>query len=627
MVRGCIATVLLLGSIADMSGASRATLEVSAERLSFYVKQDGSTPNADLFKRVQLTNRGTGTLNWTIYPYQPWIVADRRVGSLAAGETTSVAVGADITQAQAGPQTGTLSIWDADAIELIGTITVFLRVCAGVCVSADVGTLTRTIPPAMFGDQIDWVNSGNGLWDRWSTPSCADPLAVGGSVPASFMNHLPNMGLRVLRYPAGIPADFFHWSEATGHVATRTPQIIPWSSNAFAQTRACPVFGPDEFSQLAGQLGTEMLTVANAGTGTAQEAAGWLTYYKQRGITARYWEVGNEVYIPGYPIEAPVFPWHFAAAYLAPDRYASAFDQYATALRAVDPAVKIGAIANAYVSDWDEETFARIQQRADFVATHLLYPLACTTFHTPDQAYRLLLAAPTVMAHQLEQLKQVLAKVAIGANKQADIAITEHGAFFWCLDFDRNRTLASALYSALSFNLFFRDPRVVMAVHSNVAHPYFQAPLQTTLFGTALPSAYYHVFRAYAQAVGGRVTGASVLGAPTFATDGLGVFPPLSDLPVLDTVSVLAPDNQTLRVYVVNRSLSEDVTARVALDGFPGAIGSITVAVINGPNFESENSIFTPEAVSMTTRPLTAASEFEFTFPAHSLVVFGVQRQ
>ena len=614
--------------------SSPEDLVVSASRLSFYAKQDGSTPVGSLVRSFTLRNVGATTINWTIVPSDPWIVLDRRIGSVDPGATTTVSVGADITNAAAGPQSGTLTIWDADTVQALHTVAAFLRVCAGTCVSLDAGDQGRTISPLLFGSQIDWLSSGSYLWSRPVSTTCHAGLENGYVAPTT-LDRLRALGLGVLRYPGGISADFLAWNHAVGPMASRLPQIDAYKRSLLfgADIRECPVFGPDEFGFVANQLGTELLAVANVGTGTPQMAAGWAAHYQGRGVRAQYWEIGNEIYLPGTPLEDPAgTPFAFAAAYKPPDVYAAAFDEYARVLRAVDPAAKVGAVVdpdggdwnNVPGASWNELALARITERADFIATHLLFPRDCTVLLPKEFVYRNLLAAPALQAFRLERLKATLARVAGDANKNASIAVTEHGAFFWCGDFGRNRTLASALYSAMNFHLFFREPRIVLATHSNLTHPLYQAALTTSRYGAPITSAFYHVFRAYAQAAGGTVTGTSVLGAPTFSSEGLGTFPPQTDLAVLDSTAVTGPGEGTLRLYVVNRSLREAVTARVALDGLTGPIASISLATVNGFNYDSDNSAFFPNAVTTVTRALAPAAEFDFTFPAHSLSVLTI---
>jgi len=90
-------------------------------------------------------------------------------------------------------------------------------------------------------------------------------------------------------------------------------------------------------------------------------------------------------------------------------------------------------------------------------------------------------------------------------------------------------------------------------------------------------------------------------------------------------VATPGPDEGTLRLFVVNRSLQDDVVARVAFDSYVGDVGSISMAIVNGTAYTSENTLFDPNAVSTKTLPVPPAPEFDITFPAHSLIVFAVR--
>ena len=91
-------------------------------------------------------------------------------------------------------------------------------------------------------------------------------------------------GVRMVRYPGGSYADIYHWETHTapgGYVAPNTDF--------------------DTFMAGAERTGAEPMIIANYGTGTAEEAAGWVRYAnvtKDYGVT--YWTVGNENYGNGH---------------------------------------------------------------------------------------------------------------------------------------------------------------------------------------------------------------------------------------------------------------------------------------------------------------------------------------
>src|SRR5262249_61674742 len=104
-----------------------------------------------------------------------------------------------------------------------------------------------------------------------------------------------------------------------------------------------------------------------------------------------------------------------------------------------------------------------------------------------------------------------------------------------------------------------------------------------------------------------------------------GLSPPHPAVPALDTVAVTGPEPATLRLFVVNRSLHDDVVAHVAFDSLAADVDSITMAVVNGADYTSQNTIADLNAVTTATYPVPLATEFDMRFPAHSLVVFIVK--
>jgi len=57
----------------------------------------------------------------------------------------------------------------------------------------------------------------------------------------------------------------------------------------------------DSFMNTTGTVGAQALLIANYGSGTPDEAAGWVRYANlTKGYGVKYWEIGNEVYGNGY---------------------------------------------------------------------------------------------------------------------------------------------------------------------------------------------------------------------------------------------------------------------------------------------------------------------------------------
>ena len=138
---------------------------------------------------------------------------------------------------------------------------------------------------------------------------------------ANTINLLTSMGAQALRFPGGSLSDDYHW-------ATNTTDSNTWTwATSFAN-----------FAQVATTVGTQAFITVNYGSGTPAEAAAWV---KQSNVTNhygfKYWEIGNECY----------GSWETDTNTVAHDpyTYAQRFQQYYTQMKAVDPTIKIGAVA------------------------------------------------------------------------------------------------------------------------------------------------------------------------------------------------------------------------------------------------------------------------------------------
>lgn len=156
------------------------------------------------------------------------------------------------------------------------------------------------------------VGVNHAIWDTYlGTPEVADLMKAAG--------------VRAMRYPGGSYSDIYHWRDHTapgGFVAPNTDF--------------------DHFMAGVKRAGAQPIVTANYGTGTPEEAADWVRSANiDKGYGVKYWEIGNENYGNG----------HYGAEWEAdnhPDKspagYATLVRDYATAMKAVDPNIKIGAV-------------------------------------------------------------------------------------------------------------------------------------------------------------------------------------------------------------------------------------------------------------------------------------------
>jgi hypothetical protein len=237
---------------------------------------------------------------------------------------------------------------------------------------------------------------------------------------------LKGAGVRMMRYPGGSYADIYHYADNTapgGFVAPNTDF--------------------DHFMAGVKRAGAQPIIIANYGTGSPEEAAGWVRYANvTKGYGAKYWEIGNELYGNG----------HYGANWEAdnhadktPAGYANEVVAYARAMKAVDPTVKIGAVlttpanwpdaitAGGDQASWNQTVLSIAGPSIDFAIVHW-YPGGSTAADS--------LAAPSQITDQVYLLRQQIARFAGPDAGRIGIALTETNS-----SFGRN-TQPGALYLA-----------------------------------------------------------------------------------------------------------------------------------------------------------------------------------
>ena len=214
---------------------------------------------------------------------------------------------------------------------------------AAVNLSVDAGHSLRSVDDRFFG-----VNTAT--WDS----QLAAPATPTLPVASTFLGNDADAGAdyRALRFPGGSTADDFHWQAAS-------------TGTSF-----------DQFAAVAQNLHAQVVLTANYGSGTAQEAADWVTYANTtKGYGFRYWEIGNEEYgkwetdthgpAPDHPDDKPHDPATYA-------RYAA---DYMNKMRAADSSIKVGIDCD-YGDDsngWNKAVLTRLASLGvlpDFVVQH-----------------------------------------------------------------------------------------------------------------------------------------------------------------------------------------------------------------------------------------------------------------
>jgi alpha-N-arabinofuranosidase len=132
---------------------------------------------------------------------------------------------------------------------------------------------------------------------------------------------LQEMGTTVVRMPGGSLSDEYHWGSNT--TLSNTWQ---WAVSF------------NEMARVTTNVGAQAFIVVNYGSGTPQEAAGWVRHANVTNqLGFKYWEIGNECY-GTWERDTNALPNH---AYT----YALRASNYIAQMKAADPSIKIGVVA------------------------------------------------------------------------------------------------------------------------------------------------------------------------------------------------------------------------------------------------------------------------------------------
>jgi hypothetical protein len=217
-------------------------------------------------------------------------------------------------------------------------------------------------------------------------------------------------GVDMLRYPGGSYGDAYDWQTNT---ITGSGYVAPGT-------------GFDQFMGTAQAVGAQPILIANYGSGTPAEAAAWVKYANvTQHYNAKYWEIGNEIYGNGYYGNGWETDDH---ASKSPTTYAQNFLQYSSAMKAVDPSVKLGAVvtlpgnwpsgvlASGDSADWNHTVLATAGSAIDFVIVH---------WYPNGTAASTALSETSQLPGELAQLRQEIDQYAGPHGPDIQIALTE----------------------------------------------------------------------------------------------------------------------------------------------------------------------------------------------------------
>jgi alpha-L-arabinofuranosidase len=461
---------------------------------------------------------------------------------------------------------------------------------AHIVCKVDAAVELRRIPRTLYGTNVEWFNNGNGIVDD------------NGNMRSDLANAAKEEGISLYRFPGGTFSDYYHWRDGTGPIAKR-----PTTKHFTDPGKSKNVMGSPEIARFAQATGGELLITINAGTGTAEEAATWVDYFNgpanaqrkldgfEKPLGVHYWEVGNELYLPGNPGTLKVG--------VTPQVYAQRFAQFAHAMKSVDPHIALIAIASSNATrlalpypDWLQTLLKSDASDIDLVAVHDAYfPILFENKNYDyGDVYSALWAAPESIDRDLTRIENTIGKYQVG--RDIGIAVTEWGPLFafnmnpqWL---DQAKTMGSAVFVGRVLQVFISHPKVRIA-------NYFKFTDATPMGWVAyngVPKAPYYALELFSRHFGTRLIRSEITGSPTYDAPAIGVMPAEQNVPEVTAAASLDEKGDKLFVNLINRSRTQPRSVTLAIKGFRAkkgmaeawSLSSNAVTDSNGPDLPPE---------------------------------------
>ncbi|HEY1020684.1 MAG TPA: hypothetical protein VGE06_00165, partial [Flavisolibacter sp.] len=219
----------------------------------------------------------------------------------------------------------------------------------------------------------------------------------------------------IVRYPGGNFVSNYNWLDGVGPKKDRKPRMdLAW------HTLEPNTFGTNEFVEYSKAVGTEPYFSVNMGTGTIEEARGWVEYCnvkegpyyaelrKQHGYpdphNIKYWSLGNEM--DG--------PWQMG--HMNAEDYVKKAREAAKLMVRTSPDIKLIAAGSSNYREgadpdhWNHTILNGLKDVIDYIALHIYVG-------NPDSNYYNFMATPLVLEQRTKVVKGMIDQVMQTANR------------------------------------------------------------------------------------------------------------------------------------------------------------------------------------------------------------------
>ena len=415
------------------------------------------------------------------------------------------------------------------------------------------------------------------------------------------------LGVSAIRYPGGNFVSGYRWEDGIGPVQDRPRRLdLAWHSTETNQV------GIDEFAIWLKKVDSEMMYAVNLGTRGVQEALDALEYANIRSGTSlseqriangtsephnvRMWCLGNEM--DG--------PWQLGHG-TARD-YAELASKTARAMRQIDPDLELVVCGSSSAQmptfgEWERVVLEETYDDIDFISCHAYYePI--------DEDYGSFLASAVNMDRFIDSVVATAdhVKAVRGSDKSINISFDEWNVWYQSRYQEVDRITAveewpvaprlledtysvvdAVVFGSLLISLIRHADRVTAASLAQLVNVI--APIMTEPGGPAWRQTTFYPFAVTSRLAQG-VTLELKLDCPTYSTGRYG------EVPVVDAVATCDAESGETSVFLVNRSLDEEVTIDIDVR----LLGAVTLSHVESlwdEDIHAANTLRDPERVGL----------------------------
>ena len=404
----------------------------------------------------------------------------------------------------------------------------------------------------------------------------------------------------------------YHWRDGIGPRDKRVSMVnIAWGMPEYN------TFGTDEFLRFCELVGARPQIAVNLGSGTAEEAAGWVKYVSERWgdhSGGLLWELGNELW------------GNFQVGYPTKERVAERTKAFSEAVHKADPKAELiatGGDEDSYV-DWNAAQLTN-PSAFDYLSTHFVVTTDRVVQENPppDSVSQADFALPMGLERKLREMTEQI-QANPKAHDRVKIAFTEW--LFWARqgEVPRYDNMGGAICTAGFLNMLLRVADIVpLADMTGIIEFGGIWKKRSRAFGT--PS--YWAFRMYSNADASQLVEAKTYADKYNVEQGSVRLPTIRDVPYLDVVAALNNKKDKLTVFCVNRHLTQDISTHISIAGFSpaeeGLAHTLSASTIYVKNDEAH-----PETVLPRESPVRLeGAKLDYSFRHESVTVLEFQKK